>query len=146
MAAEESREAMWARMATERKVKDEPVIENVINAIAKPFQLWNPNLSGEAFMHIVDNGKYTLSEILIYVFLTFNMDMKTGKTRLFSRQDLCDVLKYSSKQVVRSLSKLVADGLVEPSLDDWNTPKVPVSYYLPHSHASYQNRTRKSKD
>ena len=51
MAAEESREAMWARMATERKVKDEPVIENVINAIAKPFQLWNPNLSARLYAH-----------------------------------------------------------------------------------------------
>ena len=48
MSAEESREAMWERMATERKAKEgkqEPVIENIIEPGIKLFQLWNPNIS-----------------------------------------------------------------------------------------------------
>ena len=145
MLAEESREAMWERMATERKAKEgkqEPVIQSIVEG--RDFQLWNPNVAEEAMTEL-RSDKYSKSDLYVYFVLSFNMDMKSGKTRNFSRANISEMTGYSDKQTRRVLAKLVDNGLVVPSTDDWKTPKVPVSYYLPHSHKSYQNRTAQSK-
>ena len=145
MSAEESREAMWERMATERKAKEgkqEPVIENIIEPGIKLFQLWNPNISPIAFVMLMDKP-YTKADIGVYGYLTFNMDIKSGRTKTVSREDIGTALTVlSERQILRSLHRLVDTGLIEPKTDAWKSRNGATSFFVPDSYKAYQARKR----
>lgn len=84
-----------------------------VEIVPPRFALKSAHLTVNAYQTLFNNPGIHKPDISVYLFLVFNMNIKTGQSHQITRTEIMNGTGLSDQIVRRSLKKLTAEGLIK---------------------------------